>query len=90
MRWHVKLILAGALLITSAPVAAFRADAQVSELAGSVSTGMIIEQLADKLNGLIERAEQAGDFLAMRAGQEARYVLDAFRTNEHYASRNSL
>lgn len=82
MRWHVHLIFAGAILVTSASYPLVRVEAQVKEAVGAVSTGVMIEQLADKLNGLIERAEQAGDFLAMRAGQEARYVLEAFeRTN---------
>jgi hypothetical protein len=78
MGGHVHVILAGAILIASASVPPVPAKAQVKEIVGAVGTGLMIEQLADKLNGLIEQAEQAGDFLAKRAAQEASYVLEAF------------
>lgn len=83
MRSIVGTALAGAILVSSTLVPFVRAEAQITEIASSVGVGELIDQIGDRLNGLIERAEEAGDFLGKRAGQEALYVLDAFeRANQ--------
>ncbi len=44
----------------------------------SVTVGMIIEQSRATLTSIIEEAEQSGDFLLSRTGQESLLLLDAF------------
>lgn len=56
-----------------------QADAQVTEAISGLATGELIRQIGDSLNGLIDNARESGDFLGMRASQEALYVLDAFK-----------
>ncbi|WBX95225.1 hypothetical protein [Pseudoxanthomonas mexicana] len=53
------------------------ANAQVVEAA--VATGLLIEQTSEKLGVLMDEATSKGDFLMLRAAQEAIYVLDAFK-----------
>lgn len=55
------------------------ATAQVSAIAASGTTGVVIDQIADRLNEALDKATANGDFLAMRASQEALYVIDAFK-----------
>ena len=55
------------------------AEAQVEAIAGSIGTGVLVQQIGDQLNGLVENARKSGDFLAMRASQEALFVLEAFK-----------
>lgn len=75
-----KLRITGmAIILCLSSNAAVPAHAQLTEVAGSVGTGMLIEQISGELNGLIDNARQSGDFLAMRASQEARSVLESFK-----------
>ena len=56
-----------------------QSNAQVDGALGSVATGQVISQISNELKSVISRAEAAGDFLVMRGGQEALYVLDGFK-----------
>lgn len=73
--------IAMAALIAGLPGAATpgSASAQVGSVAGSVATGAVVDQIADRLNEALDKATASGDFLAMRASQEALYVIDAFK-----------
>jgi len=73
--------IAMAALIAAAPGAAApgSATAQVPPVAGSLATGAVVDQIADRLNEALDKATASGDFLAMRASQEALYVIDAFK-----------
>ncbi|HYC75179.1 hypothetical protein [Brevundimonas sp.] len=73
--------IAMAALIAAAPGAAApgSATAQVPPVAGSLATGAVVDQIADRLNEALDKATANGDFLAMRASQEALYVIDAFK-----------
>lgn len=71
------LVLVAMLVVMSG--APRQASAQVEPVLSGVATGQIISQLSNELNSLISRAEAAGDFLVMRGGQEALYVLDGFK-----------
>lgn len=65
---------------SAAPAAAtVTATAQAESVAASATTGVVIDQIADRLNEALDRATASGDFLAMRASQEALYVIDAFK-----------
>lgn len=76
-------LMALVLLVMSAPnlpimFAPYSANAQVSEITGSVSTGVVIHAIRNQLNDLIDNTRRSADFLAMRAAQEALLVIDAF------------
>ena len=69
--------IAIALAVSLTPITA-PTSALAQPGVGAVTTGVMVDQLSDRLNGMIDNARQSGDFLAMRASQEALYVLDAF------------
>lgn len=73
--------IAMAALVAAVPGAATpsSATAQVGPVAGSVATGAVVDQIADRLNEALDKATANGDFLAMRASQEALYVINAFK-----------
>lgn len=73
-RNFTALIVLVAMLMSSP----HSSNAQVAEITGSLTTGLVINEISDKLNGLIDNARRSGDFLAMRAAQEALLVIDAF------------
>lgn len=80
----IYALLAGFVVLTTEMFPLAKTEAQVAEVTGAIGTGVLIDQIGDKLTALIGRAEQAGDFLAMRAAQEALFVLDAFeRANKN-------
>jgi len=54
--------------------------AQVIE---GLTTGQVIKQISNEAKGMIQQAEQSGDFILKRSSQEVLYILDAFKaTNE--------
>lgn len=73
------LAIAMAGFMAAAPAGAPSATAQVGSVAASTATGVVIDQIADRLNQALDKATESGDFLAMRASQEALAVIDAFK-----------
>lgn len=71
---RVACILLFALLVMGPAPARAQLD-----VAGGLTTGAVISQVSRELQAVIGRAEAAGDFLAMRGGQEALFVLDGFK-----------
>jgi hypothetical protein len=76
---RAAIVMAVAGIALAVPVAAPPASAQVGSIAASATTGAVIDQVADRLNEALDKATANGDFLAMRASQEALYVIDAFK-----------
>lgn len=78
-RSSVAVAMAAIIATVPGAVAPATATAQVGAVASSVTTGVVIDQIADRLNETLDKATASGDFLAMRASQEALYVIDAFK-----------
>lgn len=76
MTSRMATISTAIFLAVSAPQ---QTQGQILEVAKGAATSVVIDQLFGSLNGLVDNARQSGDFLAMRAAQEALYVLDAFK-----------
>jgi len=66
-------------IVTIALTAPTRSSAQAEGILGGVATGQVISHISSELRSVIGRAEAAGDFVTMRGGQEALYVLDGFK-----------
>ncbi len=84
MKWSATFVRRTALLgMVGCLLSGSPAQTQVAGIVGTLGTGMIVDKIGDKLNSLIDKARTSADFLAMRAAQEALYVLDAFKaTNQ--------
>lgn len=58
-------------------------NAQGMEALSGLATGQAIQQIGDQLRQTLDKATSSGDFLAVRATQQAMFILDAFKeTNE--------
>lgn len=78
----MKVIVIGCAAVCSFYLS-IPADAQGAEALGGLATGQAIKQIGDELQETLDKATSSGDFLAIRATQQAMFILDAFKeTNE--------
>lgn len=72
------------LIITALIFKSIVSMADVTKIAGSAATGVVLQQLFADLNTMIETARNEGEYLLAKAGVEAKDALEAWRSaNEH-------
>ncbi len=80
-----KTLLYGILLM----LFTYNVNAQVEGTLTGFATGEVIKQLGDQAKGIIQQAEQSGDFILKRSSQEVLYMLDAFEAaNENLLNKS--